>query len=252
MDTDMDEPFSNQTVFPHLSDANLKKAIFFLNQSVVATCAADSTVRVREVSGGGDAPLLVCSCHCGRVKRLATAPDNPHLMWSAGEDGLVLKVVDKKKKAWLDLLSTKANYRVQRKEILKDKLKYAENTCKDLKIRAKEFADYHVTATEYMIDDENESEITMDKIMKALKRMKGGNLPDMIQFGQKLRDAGDLEKAYDRLKRNDLWRILSVYGVSRGLMRALQLLYRGISACVKINGVTLIDLMSARISDRHV
>ncbi|GBP55759.1 hypothetical protein EVAR_23571_1 [Eumeta japonica] len=35
-------------------------------------------------------------------------------------------------------------------------------------------ADYNVTATEYMIDDGNESEITMDGIMKALTRMKVG------------------------------------------------------------------------------
>ncbi|GBP26569.1 hypothetical protein EVAR_86072_1 [Eumeta japonica] len=34
--------------------------------------------------------------------------------------------------------------------------------------------DDNVTATEYMIDDENESEITMEKIVKALKRMKVG------------------------------------------------------------------------------
>ncbi|GBP55009.1 hypothetical protein EVAR_34484_1 [Eumeta japonica] len=31
-----------------------------------------------------------------------------------------------------------------------------------------------VTATEYMIDDGNESEITMDESIKALKRMKVG------------------------------------------------------------------------------
>ncbi|GBP52396.1 hypothetical protein EVAR_4679_1 [Eumeta japonica] len=35
-------------------------------------------------------------------------------------------------------------------------------------------ADDNVTATEYMIDDGNESEITMDEIMKALKRTKVG------------------------------------------------------------------------------
>ncbi|GBP15545.1 hypothetical protein EVAR_9320_1 [Eumeta japonica] len=33
-------------------------------------------------------------------------------------------------------------------------------------------ADDNVTAAEYMIDDGNESEITMDEILKALKRMK--------------------------------------------------------------------------------
>ncbi|GBP50361.1 hypothetical protein EVAR_32606_1 [Eumeta japonica] len=68
---------------------------------------------------------------------------------------LVRKVVGEKKKnmalrftVFKDLLSAKANYRVKRKDILKDKLKYAEK---------------------YMIDDGNESEIT-----KAQKRMKVG------------------------------------------------------------------------------
>ncbi|GBP52285.1 hypothetical protein EVAR_9197_1 [Eumeta japonica] len=35
-------------------------------------------------------------------------------------------------------------------------------------------ADDNVTATEYMIDDGKESDITMDEIMKALKRLKVG------------------------------------------------------------------------------
>ncbi|KAJ0183075.1 hypothetical protein K1T71_001051 [Dendrolimus kikuchii] len=64
-------------------------SVKFLSQDILATCAADGAVRARSITGG--APLLECSCHCGRVKRLATAPDNPHLIWSAGEDGLILQ-----------------------------------------------------------------------------------------------------------------------------------------------------------------
>ncbi|KAI8421414.1 hypothetical protein MSG28_009489 [Choristoneura fumiferana] len=64
-------------------------SVKFLSPELVATCAADGTVRARSVCGG--APLLECSCHCGRVKRLAVAPHNPHLIWSAGEDGLILQ-----------------------------------------------------------------------------------------------------------------------------------------------------------------
>ncbi|GBP86329.1 hypothetical protein EVAR_52725_1 [Eumeta japonica] len=45
-----------------------------------------------------------------------------------------------------------------------------------------------------------------------------------------------LKRAYDRVKRNYLWRTLSVHGVSSGLVQALQFLYRGFSVCVKING----------------
>jgi WD and tetratricopeptide repeat-containing protein 1 len=48
---------------------------------------------VQSVAGALDksAPLLDCACHIGRVKRLATAPDQPTLFWSAGEDGLVIQ-----------------------------------------------------------------------------------------------------------------------------------------------------------------
>ncbi|CAG9134602.1 unnamed protein product [Plutella xylostella] len=46
----------------------------------------------------------------------------------------------------------------------------------------------------------------------------------------------DLEKAYDRVRRNDLWETLSVYGVDGHLTRALRSLYRESSACVRING----------------
>ncbi|GBP18298.1 hypothetical protein EVAR_9142_1 [Eumeta japonica] len=87
---------------------------------------------------------------------------------------------------------------VQRKDILKDKLKDAESTYKDAKIKAKErvirgkteikdrydrrfsdnfrdaVADDNVTATEYMIDDGNKR---MDEIMKALKRMEVRKAP---------------------------------------------------------------------------
>ncbi|XP_047990172.1 WD and tetratricopeptide repeats protein 1 isoform X1 [Leguminivora glycinivorella] len=64
-------------------------SVKFLSPDLIATCAADGTVRARSICGG--APLLECSCHCGRVKRLAVAPHNPHLIWSAGEDGLILQ-----------------------------------------------------------------------------------------------------------------------------------------------------------------
>ncbi|XP_026748747.1 WD and tetratricopeptide repeats protein 1 isoform X2 [Galleria mellonella] len=64
-------------------------SVKFLSADTVATCAADGTVRARSLAGG--AALRDCSCHCGRVKRLAAAPDNPQLLWSAGEDGLVLQ-----------------------------------------------------------------------------------------------------------------------------------------------------------------
>ncbi|GBP54876.1 Gustatory receptor for sugar taste 43a [Eumeta japonica] len=44
-----------------------------------------------------------------------------------------------------------------------------------------------------------------------------------------------LEKVYDRVKRHDLWRTLSMHGVSSRLIQALQYLHRGSNACVRIN-----------------
>ncbi|GBP39049.1 hypothetical protein EVAR_89271_1 [Eumeta japonica] len=104
------------------------------------------------------------------------------------------KVVSQKKKAWLDLLSAKTDHRGQREDVLKVKLKVTENTDDEghllneknyMKKRWKNYyesdfarenrvADDDVTATEYMIDDGNESEVTVDEIIKAPKHMKVG------------------------------------------------------------------------------
>ncbi|GBP30677.1 hypothetical protein EVAR_75898_1 [Eumeta japonica] len=59
-----------------------------------------------------------------------------------------------------------------------------KNYFKNLFVCEDTVADDTVTATEYMIDDGNESEITMDEIMKVLRRMKVGKLPDIIEFRQ--------------------------------------------------------------------
>ena len=68
------------------------RAVFqFLPESgdgVVATCAADCQLKVLDVRFGEETHR--CSCHHGRVKRLAVTPHLPYLVWSAGEDGLVM------------------------------------------------------------------------------------------------------------------------------------------------------------------
>ncbi|KAI5639199.1 reverse transcriptase (RNA-dependent DNA polymerase) domain-containing protein [Phthorimaea operculella] len=46
----------------------------------------------------------------------------------------------------------------------------------------------------------------------------------------------DLEKAYDRVVRNELWSALSTHEMSGILVRALKSLYKDSSACVRING----------------
>ncbi|CAG2161831.1 unnamed protein product [Oppiella nova] len=59
------------------------------NDNIVCSGAADCRVKVHDMTGSET--ILVCCCHLGRVKRLAVAPDVPHMFWSAAEDGLVLQ-----------------------------------------------------------------------------------------------------------------------------------------------------------------
>lgn len=67
-------------------------SVKFLPQSddnVIVTGAADCKIRVHDVKQ--HEILHVFSCHAGRVKRLATVPDQPHLFWSASEDGTIMQ-----------------------------------------------------------------------------------------------------------------------------------------------------------------
>ena len=47
----------------------------------------------------------------------------------------------------------------------------------------------------------------------------------------------DLEKAYDTVCRDRLWQVLERYGIWGGLMRAIQSMYLGSRACVRISGI---------------
>lgn len=60
------------------------------DDNVIVTGAADCKIRVHDVKQ--HEILHVFSCHAGRVKRLATVPDQPHLFWSASEDGTIMLV----------------------------------------------------------------------------------------------------------------------------------------------------------------
>ena len=44
----------------------------------------------------------------------------------------------------------------------------------------------------------------------------------------------DLEKVYDNVNRGKLWKALEEYGVQGKLLRAIQALYEGGKACVKV------------------
>ncbi|XP_018576693.1 WD and tetratricopeptide repeats protein 1 [Anoplophora glabripennis] len=68
-------------------------SVKFLGSNEIATAAGDCRVLVQSIPGAiaKCPPLLECSCHVNRVKRLATSPIEPTLFWSAAEDGLVIQ-----------------------------------------------------------------------------------------------------------------------------------------------------------------
>ncbi|GBP32435.1 Indole-3-acetaldehyde oxidase [Eumeta japonica] len=111
---------------------------------------------------------------------------------NVGTDQRWRKVASEKKKAWLYLLSAKAICRVQGKDILKDKLKDAKSTYKDVKMRAKECVKRRKNEIKERYD-KRFSEIKvklMDEIMKALQRMKVVKLPDMIRVSSEMLRGG--------------------------------------------------------------
>ena len=46
----------------------------------------------------------------------------------------------------------------------------------------------------------------------------------------------DLEKAYDRVVREELWQVLSVYGLDNQLIQRVKSLHYNIKACVRVGG----------------
>lgn len=88
------DPFQKRKVLefrtPHHGNVFSVKFMPY-QESFVATAAADSEIYVFDVNAATDiGPIWKCLCHDNRVKRLATAPDSPSLLWSAAEDGQVL------------------------------------------------------------------------------------------------------------------------------------------------------------------
>ena len=45
----------------------------------------------------------------------------------------------------------------------------------------------------------------------------------------------DLEKAYDRVDREGMWRVLRIYGVDGELLRAVKSMYEGARAAVRVD-----------------
>ncbi len=46
----------------------------------------------------------------------------------------------------------------------------------------------------------------------------------------------DLEKAYNRVDREALWKVLRLYGVGGQLLKGIQAFYREANACVRVGG----------------
>ncbi|KAG5882508.1 hypothetical protein JTB14_008481 [Gonioctena quinquepunctata] len=63
------------------------------NCNEIATASGDCRVLVQSIQDAiaKNPPILECSCHVNRVKRLAISPIEPSLFWSAAEDGLVIQ-----------------------------------------------------------------------------------------------------------------------------------------------------------------
>lgn len=60
------------------------------SDTLLATCAADCSVKL--INLYSDEFMMNCNkCHSERVKRLAVHPNEPNLLWSAGEDGLIMQ-----------------------------------------------------------------------------------------------------------------------------------------------------------------
>ncbi|RZF46444.1 hypothetical protein LSTR_LSTR012519 [Laodelphax striatellus] len=57
------------------------------NDRIVVTGAGDCQTLVHDINERG--PISICTCPMGRVKRLATSPNVPHIYWSAAEDGVI-------------------------------------------------------------------------------------------------------------------------------------------------------------------
>lgn len=77
---------------PHEGNIFSVKFLPGTGNSKVASGAADGKIYVYDILCGMDMspPYWRCSCHMQRVKRLATVPDAPNMLWSAGEDGRIL------------------------------------------------------------------------------------------------------------------------------------------------------------------
>lgn len=87
------DPFRNRTKATVSTghQGNIFSVKFLPNtkDSILVTGAADCKIRVHDLSVNENTHVF--SCHVGRVKRLAVAPNVPFMFWSAAEDGTIMQ-----------------------------------------------------------------------------------------------------------------------------------------------------------------
>jgi hypothetical protein len=88
------DPFQGKRVHnletAHRGNIFSVKFLPMCNNATLVTGAADSKIFVFDINRH-ETPTLRCNCHKSRVKRLATAADQPFMFWSAAEDGHVFQ-----------------------------------------------------------------------------------------------------------------------------------------------------------------
>lgn len=89
------DPFRHRIVqdlvTPHTGNIFSVKFMPQTSSAVVLSGAADGKIFAYD-RNCPEQPLLKCTCHAGRIKRLATVADTPNLFWSAAEDGNVFQL----------------------------------------------------------------------------------------------------------------------------------------------------------------
>lgn len=88
------DPFRKQMILnfltPHHGNIFSVKFMPCSGDGVLASGAGDGQLFVYDIKQADVVPIWKCHCHHSRVKRLATAPETPFMLWSVGEDGNVM------------------------------------------------------------------------------------------------------------------------------------------------------------------
>ncbi|GBP34389.1 hypothetical protein EVAR_7442_1 [Eumeta japonica] len=108
---------------------------------------------------------------------LGKFPGKPKIFWH-----LVKKAGNNSETSYIHVIRDDDGHLLNEENNLKERWK---KLFKSVFAKEDSVVDDKVIASEYMIDDGNENEITMDKIMKAPKRMKIGELTCVMWLYQK-------------------------------------------------------------------